>query len=385
MMKDKVKGLVLGLSLGSLIAGSIAYASASQIDVVFKNLKYMIDGVEKKSTQGQAFIYNNKTYVPLRFVGEALGKEVKWDDKNQTIWIGGIKAAPSGSKPADSSAAATFKGGSVSTEEYVSFLSIMQLYNPGYSDSLSDVKFKDQMMKDLITLKVLAQRGQALTLKSYKADAAEQLITLKEQFAQVFANQTNWEQRLKELSLTDSDLQNYIEQRFVGNVYLSSKVSDGTLRDDYMQGLAAHNYDNATVSHILISLTLADGSKRTAEDALKKANEVEAKLNAGEDFAALAKQYSDDPGSKDNGGQYPSTNVNGWVSEFKQAVLELPINKISAPVLTQFGYHIIRVDARTLSSYDEVKESLRDNHVQKNYQDFTANELLGLILSQNMN
>jgi foldase protein PrsA len=383
-MKDKIKGLVVGLSLGSLIAGSIAYASASQIDVVFKNLKYMFDGVEKKSSQGQGFIYNNKTYVPLRFVGEALGKEVKWDEKNQTIWIGGKKAVPAASKPADSSAVATYKGGSVSTQEYVTFLSIMQLYNPGYSDSLSDVKFKDQMLSDLVALKVLAQRGQALTMKSYKADAAEQLIKLKEQFAQVFADQTNWEQRLKDLSLTDLDLQNYIEKRLIGNVYLSAKVSDGTLRDDYIHGLAAHNFDNATVSHILISLTLADGTKRTAEDALKKANEVEAKLNAGEDFAALAKQYSDDPGSKDSGGQYPSTNVNGWVPEFKQAVIELPIKKISGPVLSQFGYHIIRVDARSLSTFDEVKESLRDTYVQKNYQDFTANELPGLILTQNI-
>jgi foldase protein PrsA len=383
-MKDKIKGLVLGLSLGSLIAGSIAYAGASQIDVVFKNLKYMFNGVEKKSTQGQSFIYNNKTYVPLRFVGEALGKEVKWDEKNQTIWIGDITAIPADNQRANSSAAATYKGGSISTKEYVTFLSIMQLYNPGYSNSLADVKFKDQMLKDLITLKVLAQRGQALTMKSYKVDAAEQLIKLKEQFAQVFANQTNWEQRLKELSLTDSDLQSYIEKRLTGNVYLTSKVSDGTLRDDYIQGLAAHNYDNATVSHILISLTLADGTQRSPEDALKKANEVAAKLNAGGDFAALAKQYSDDPGSKDNGGQYPSTNINGWVPEFKQAVLELPIKTISAPVLSQFGYHIIRVDARTLSAYDEVKESLRDNYMQKNYQDFTANELPALILTQNI-
>jgi foldase protein PrsA len=384
-MKEKIKGLVVGLSLGSLIAGSIAYASASQIDVVFKNLKYMFDGVEKKSAQGQGFIYNNKTYVPLRFVGEALGKEVKWDEKNQTIWIGSKTAIPTNVTPSDSSdAAATFKGGTISNKEYGTFLAIMQLYNPGYKDSLSDVNFKNQMLKDLITLKVLAQRGQALTVKSFKADAAEQLVKLKEQFAQVFANQTNWEQRLKELNLTDSDLQKYIEERLVGNVYLTSKVSEGALRDDYIKGLSTHNFDNATVNHILISLTLADGTKRSAEDALKIANEVEAKLSAGEDFAALAKQYSDDPGSKDNGGQYPSTNVNGWVPEFKQAVLDLPLGKISAPVLSQFGYHIIRVDARSLSKFEEVKDSLKDGYIQKSYQDFTANELPGLIISQNL-
>jgi foldase protein PrsA len=134
----------------------------------------------------------------------------------------------------------------------------------------------------------------------------------------------------------------------------------------------------------LISLILDDGTKRTPVDALKKANEVSAKLKAGEDFAALAKQYSDDAGSKNNGGQYPSTNVNSWVPEFKQAVLDLPLNKISEPVLSQFGYHIIRVDAKSVSSFDEVKASLSNANSQKAYQEFITNELPGLIISQSI-
>jgi foldase protein PrsA len=382
-MKDKIKGLVVGLSLGSLIAGSIAYASASQIDVIFKNVKYMFDGVEKKSSDGQGFIYDNKTYVPLRFVGEALGKEVKWDEKNQTIWIGANKAAPADVKTIETSAA-VYKGGTLSSAEFAKFLSIMQLYNPSISTSLADAAFKDQMLKENVAFKLLAERGQALTAKSFKTEASVQLTQLKQQYAQVFAGQTTWDDRLKALKLTEIDLQNYIEGRLLGNVYFSSKISDDALRQEYLKGLADHTYDNAVVSHILISLTLADGTKRTPEDALKIANEVGAKLKAGEDFAALAKQYSDDAGSKDNGGQYPSTNVNSWVAEFKQAVLDLPLNKISEPVLSQFGYHIIRVDAKSESSFDEVKATLSNANIQKSYQEFITNELPGLIISQNI-
>ncbi|QGQ96792.1 peptidylprolyl isomerase [Paenibacillus psychroresistens] len=382
-MKDKVKGLIIGLSIGSLIAGSAAYASATQIEVVFKSIKYMFNGVEKKSTQGQGFVYNNTTYVPLRFVGEALGQEVKWDEKNQTVWFSDKPAAkPTDVKPATGAkAAAVYKGGSLSTQDFNTFLAIMQLYNPDYTKSLTDAAFNEQMLKDDITLKILAKRGQALTGKSFKEDAAAQLADLKIQFAQVFGTEVTWDKRLLELKITDANMVTYLEERLLGNVYLTSKVSDSSLRDDYIKGLSTNAYDNATVSHILISLTLEDGTARTPEDALKRANEVIAKLNAGEAFADLAKQYSDDAGSKDNGGQYESTNVNGWVTEFKDAVIALPLNKVSEPVLSQFGYHIIRVDAKSQTTFEQAKEALSANHIQQAYQTFTTNELPGLIVS----
>ncbi|CAK4814267.1 unnamed protein product [Aphanomyces euteiches] len=378
-MKDKVKGLIIGLSIGSLVAGSAAYASATQIEVVFKNIKYMFDGVEKKTTQ-QGFVYNNTTYVPLRFVGEALGKKVEWDEKNQTIWLGDKKATPS----AGVTAAAVYKGGSLSTQDYNTFLAIVQLYNPEYTKSLADAAFKEQMLKDDITLKILAKRGQALTVKSFKEDAAAQLAQLKIQFAQVFGTEVSWDQRLLDLKLTDANMLTYLEERLLGNVYLTSKVSDGSLRDEYIKGLTTNAYTNATVSHILISLTLEDGTTRTPEDALKRANEVIAKLNAGEAFADLAKQYSDDPGSKDNGGQYESTNVNSWVTEFKDAVIALPLNKVSEPVLSQFGYHIIRVDAKSTTTFEQAKDTLSASHIQQAYQDFTTKELPGLIVSTSL-
>ncbi|MDY8095852.1 NPCBM/NEW2 domain-containing protein [Paenibacillus polymyxa] len=88
-MKDKVKGLVLGLTIGTMITGVSAYAaSTAKIEVIYDNLKYMVDGNQKVPSSGQGFIYQGTTYVPLRFAGEAAGKEVTWDGKNKTIWFG---------------------------------------------------------------------------------------------------------------------------------------------------------------------------------------------------------------------------------------------------------------------------------------------------------
>jgi hypothetical protein len=88
-MKDKVKGLILGLTIGTMVTGaSVFAANTTKIEVVYDNLKYMVDGVQKVPTTGQGFIYQGTTYVPLRFAAEATGKEISWDSKNKTIWIG---------------------------------------------------------------------------------------------------------------------------------------------------------------------------------------------------------------------------------------------------------------------------------------------------------
>lgn len=92
-MKREIKSFVGGfLACAFIMGSSVAFASGgSQIEVYFKSLKYVFDGVEKKPTEGQGFIYEGTTYVPLRFVGEALGKDVKWDGENETISVGKVE------------------------------------------------------------------------------------------------------------------------------------------------------------------------------------------------------------------------------------------------------------------------------------------------------
>lgn len=89
-MKDKVKGLIIGLAVGSLITGATAFAAGGKMIEVFYNVKDIkVNQVSKmpKGTQ-QPFIYNGSTFVPLAFVGEALGQPVKWDAQNRTVLIG---------------------------------------------------------------------------------------------------------------------------------------------------------------------------------------------------------------------------------------------------------------------------------------------------------
>ena len=84
--------LLLGVLIGALVFGTIGFASGSQrqITVDFLPLKFFFNGVEKHLEQEQpAFVYNDVTYVPVRFVAETLGQPVEWDGDSLSIFIGG--------------------------------------------------------------------------------------------------------------------------------------------------------------------------------------------------------------------------------------------------------------------------------------------------------
>ncbi|RMH34974.1 MAG: hypothetical protein D6687_01420 [Acidobacteria bacterium] len=76
-----------------------------------------------------------------------------------------------------------------------------------------------------------------------------------------------------------------------------------------------------------------------------KAEEILNRVRAGEDFAELAKQFSEDPGSKDKGGLYENIRKGAFVPEFESAALSLEPGQVAPQVVeTQFGYHIIKLE-----------------------------------------
>ncbi|MFA6305860.1 MAG: protein translocase subunit SecF [Candidatus Gracilibacteria bacterium] len=122
-----------------------------------------------------------------------------------------------------------------------------------------------------------------------------------------------------------------------------------------------------SVSHILIAYKGSKGSDdsttRTQDEALKLAEELKTKLQSGEDFSKLAKEYSDDKSNKDTGGvlNSPVTGDGSYAYDFEQASLKLTKNSELSPVTkTEFGYHIIKAN--------EVKTSV--NQTKYKYESF---------------
>lgn len=144
--------------------------------------------------------------------------------------------------------------------------------------------------------------------------------------------------------------------------YARSIVTDKEIEEYYNDKVIG----DIKASHILIKANYDDSAtedekNEAFEEALTKANEVIAKLNNGEDFAELAKEYSED-GSKDDGGDLGWFNRGDMVEEFEEAAIALEKGKYTTePVKSQYGYHIIlKTDQKDKPTLDEVKEDVID-------------------------
>jgi peptidyl-prolyl cis-trans isomerase C len=120
-------------------------------------------------------------------------------------------------------------------------------------------------------------------------------------------------------------------------------------------------WEEAKGRHILIRMQgsrvpLREGQAEiTEEQALAKAADIRAKIIAGGDFAALAKAESDDRGSGENGGQLGSFKRGEMVGEFDDAAFSLPVGQVSAPIKTEYGYHLILIDERGAQPFDQMR------------------------------
>ena len=94
-MKKRLQGLVAGILIGAVITSSGVFAKqlSEWAEVFYNNIKIFIDGAEivPKDANGnlvEPFIMNGTTYLPVRAVSEAFGKDVEWDGASQTVYIG---------------------------------------------------------------------------------------------------------------------------------------------------------------------------------------------------------------------------------------------------------------------------------------------------------
>jgi peptidyl-prolyl cis-trans isomerase D len=177
--------------------------------------------------------------------------------------------------------------------------------------------------------------------------------------------------------LSDSDLQDWYnahkagyqvpEQRSAHYLLLDGSllkqhttIPDDELRSYYQQHIDLYSVpDRVHVEHILF-MTVGKTDAEIAE-IQKKAAQVLADVKHGGDFANLAKQYSEDPGSKDKGGDLGWIVRGQTVPEFEKMAFGLPVGAVSDLVKTQYGFHIIKVlgkETAHTKSFDEVRDQI---------------------------
>lgn len=134
------------------------------------------------------------------------------------------------------------------------------------------------------------------------------------------------------------------------------EVSDDQVRQQYEAQIADFEpVVQRHVAHILVE---------ESDDAESQLSEVQRRLAAGEEFADLARDFSDDLGSSELGGDLGFTDGSAFPEAFEAAVAELEVGQVSEIVETDSGYHLIKLldESRTEAPvFEEVKDSIRDN------------------------
>lgn len=123
--------------------------------------------------------------------------------------------------------------------------------------------------------------------------------------------------------------------------YLDKRLADSTKVTEKEIQTVYNEPKTVTVRHILL---LTQGKSDSAKKAIRKKMEgILTRAKRGEDFAKLAKEYSEDPGSKDKGGLYQDFGRGKMVKPFEDAAFNTPVGQLSGIIETRYGYHILKV------------------------------------------
>lgn len=139
------------------------------------------------------------------------------------------------------------------------------------------------------------------------------------------------------------------------------------ITDEQIQTYFDENKDSLGQSEQVEASHILTATKEEAE-------EVQAKLAEGGDFAELAKEYSTDTASAENGGELGAFGAGEMAPAFEEAAFAMKVDDISKPVETEFGFHIIKVTGKTEAaeatlenSKEEIKELLFEEQLNSEY------------------
>jgi foldase protein PrsA len=225
--------------------------------------------------------------------------------------------------------------------------------------AISRADFDHKLESASTAKQVLGQLVQAALLDQYardkKIDATQAEIDKKKDETKARMQPGQFDQVVKAQGLSDADLNQIFKQQVVIEKAVAPQihVSDSDIKAYFDKNRTVFDKPaQVRARHILV----ADPAK---------AKEVLAKLKAGGSFDALAKQYSNDPASKDKGGELGFFNRGQMVGPFSDAAFAAKVGQTVGPVKSPFGYHIIQVEekkpgqpASLASAHDTIKTQL---------------------------
>ncbi|MCT4687295.1 peptidylprolyl isomerase [Vallitalea sp.] len=387
-----LKHFILGFVTATFLLATVIGVSASGLvkDITAKisyEIRTVLDGEEfsPKDTDGtelEPIIYNGRTYLPVRSLCNALGLSVGWQNNTKTI----ILSTKPNTNYEDT--IVTINGeNKITLGEINLYLAQIKAQYESYfganvwEQTTEDGKSIAQIAKDNalssvqssnIIASVAKQKGLKLSneqqkgidtkvnkfMSTYNKEGAS-----KNGITSEIVKKTMVNQKLVEL-LFNKIMENYTADEDKLNSILNKNIQ----YKGYQENGYEYYAKKVRARHILIKTVDASNqplSESKKAEAKKEAEKILAKAKAGKDFVALAKEYSQDPGSKDNGGEYTFSRGK-MVPEFEEAAFNLKPGEISKIVETVYGYHIIKLEEVIEPTEEDIKAiKEREAHIKE--------------------
>ncbi|UCF57276.1 MAG: peptidylprolyl isomerase [Deltaproteobacteria bacterium] len=222
---------------------------------------------------------------------------------------------------------------------------------------------KNQVLENLINRELLYQESQKKGIKVKEETVKGELERLKNRFA----SEEEFNNTLSKMNVTEELVKSQIERGLAIQEFIDKQFGQKiTVPEKEVKAFYDGHPDSfkqpeqVRASHILIKVDpQGDESQKTA--ARKKIQEIQGKLQKGEDFATQAREFSQGPSSA-NGGDLGYFRRGQMVKPFEDAAFALAPGEVSNIIETQFGYHIIKLTGKqpeTTIAYDAIKDRLQ--------------------------
>ena len=225
-------------------------------------------------------------------------------------------------------------------------------------------EFDNEILNVMISLEIVNQQAEKENITVTDEEVANEMSS----YMQMIENVDEYNKFMEENGIDEEFLKKHFRQTLIFDKYRNkitseAQITENDLRDYYNTHIDEYKKEEIKASHILITTLNDMGEPLSEEETAKKESEAQdilARIKQGEDFEALAKEYSDDKASASNGGDLGYFAKGVMVPEFEEAAFKLEKGQVSDVVKSSFGYHIIKVDDKReeITSYEDEKENI---------------------------
>ena len=247
----------------------------------------------------------------------------------------------------------TYNGGTVTTAELNQQLHLEELFSP--QTPVTTAMKKQVIQQYIVYNRLLEQKAVQAGISVSNAQVNQTVLSVKQSAIQSLysGNSSTFDSKMQTLGLQNTDLANYVKTLLILQGYahkLVNKVPVQAEQKYYNQNL--YQFAKVSVRHILVNK-------------LALAQTISQELKNGGSWDKLAKQYSTDTGSKNNGGLYANAAPSQWVVPFRDHAMSQPIGVVGSPFKSRFGYHVMEVVNRTIEPFKSVQPTIEQQLLQQ--------------------